>query len=145
MPISAGLSTPRSARIRRRPVSSSSSSWLISSNAVIDASSVRFAGLLPAPGFQNQYGGPVVHAVATEIPATAGGHHIALGFETGQPLIDHLYRHMVAAVQALAELSGPGTHVVLGVVHIQRQEIGRASCREREIHKSGGGSTIYHE
>src|SRR5690554_8211899 len=112
MPISAGLSTPRSARIRRRPVSSSSSSWLISSNAVIDASSVRFAGLLPAPGFQNQYGGPEVRVVEIEFPATAGGHHIALGYDTDQQLIDYVYRHVVRDVKRLAQLSGHGDHLL---------------------------------
>ena len=59
--------------------------------------------------------------MTTKIPAASSGHDLTFGLETGEPLIDHFNRHMVAAMQTLAELPRPGTHLVLGVVHIQRQ------------------------
>ena len=64
-----------------------SSSWSISSNAVITASFIRSAGLLPAPGFQYQHGGTVIDAVAAEIAAATTGHHLALGGDTPSPVI----------------------------------------------------------
>src|SRR5690606_692056 len=121
IPISAGLSTPRWPRTRRNPVSSSSSNWLISSNAVINASSVRSAGLFPAPGFQYQHCSQVIDTMATEIPAASGGHHFSFGLKTGEPFIHHFHRYMITAVQALTEFSGPGTHIILSAIHVQRQ------------------------